>query len=199
MPIGRKGPALSLENVWPFVTRAALELTSDPSTARVTLAALHGDALGLAPVALLDELPCLAAPYRQELQRALLPTLTALAELAADPSLQRAALALLGGGGTGALPPALAAIASQPGHPDFGPLLERLARSRAALSPAWVEPLRRAYDGAEAWPVRWQIARVLGPDVGSERLRREPIALVRDAAARPRGDGPVCAPTKTPN
>ncbi len=170
-----------LNALWPaLIERAREQLAGEPPAAAAALAALTLSPTGLVPDALLPLVPCFPETFARALAHDLSPALRALAARA--PKLRTPALLHLLGHAAPESTRLLASALADPGDPAFPALLEALAGRRLPASKPLGNALLAAFERSPDWTIRLAIARALGTDVGTDRLTKEPIALVRAVA-----------------
>lgn len=183
-----------LERLWPPLTRIAQEgLRGEPPLVVASLSALVPVADGLVPIALLDRVRCFPRPLAEQLAGALAPTLSALASASESEMRTEALLRLTSPAAGPAAAQMVGRVLADSRDPAFQPLVRQLARH--ARAPSHLRSaLLAAFDRSPAWSTRLDLARALGPDVGTERLAKESVGLVRVAASSPqRADNNRCA------
>jgi tetratricopeptide (TPR) repeat protein len=170
-----------LTEVWPELS-AALErsLRADVPERLMVLGSLRPYGGGLVPGALLDEGVCPPPELAQKLGRSLRDALGALVTDRAFRG-RETALALLSASGGAEHPQVVSALASGDAHLRRRMLDAMLSAPR--LSPAVKQELLRSFDHESDWPTRLRIARLLGSELGHDRLGREPMPIVKAAAS----------------
>jgi hypothetical protein len=166
--------------VWPDLAAALERSLRAAVPERLTvLAGLRPHAGGLVPAALLEHGVCPSPELARKLGLALRDV---LGTLVSDPAFagRETALALLSASGGADHPQVALALAR--GDARLRRRMLDAMLEAPALSPGVKRELVRSFDQADDWPTRLRIARLLGSELGKDRLGREPMPIVKAAA-----------------